>query len=172
MECPQCQCEFFPETSRLNRAAKIGAPLYCGKECAGLARRTEKPSEAERKAAKATYDRERRERLVERIKEEKAAYYQRTRDPEKERVKRAANMHKHVEYCRSPEYKIKKAAYDRRKRFEAFGPFAEAAMLLEDLEREISSRATRYEIYIANGRFTRSAQQRWRELWQLINRKT
>lgn len=44
--------------------------------------------------------------------------------------------------------------------------------LLLDLEREIRSRATKYERYVARGYFTRSAQERRRELWRALNRKT
>lgn len=169
MKCPQCQGDFTPSTGHANRAAKLGAPLYCGRACAGLARRRAVPlTDAEAKAAKKAYDAQRRIDLADRIKAEKAARHKRTYDPVKAAVERAKNMARHIEYCRSPEYKAWKSEYDRRRKFAAFGPFAEAAMLLADLEQEISTRATRYEIYIANGRFTRSAQQRRRELWQTI----
>jgi hypothetical protein len=172
MKCPECKQYFEPTQSRINRAAKIGAPLYCSRACAGNARRDKTPpTEAERKAAKAAYDREYRNRDPEARKAKKKDYYQRTRDPQKERIKRAENMHKHIAYCRMPEYKAKKAEYDRRKRFERYGDFAEVAMLLEDVEREIRSRATAYEIRIANGYYTRSAQQRRRELCQQKLRK-
>lgn len=171
-KCALCGTAFDRRTGAVNRARSIGAPLYCGRLCAGLGRRVAKPPDDVRRAAKAEYDRQRREVLGERIRAEKRAYYQANR----ERIladmtaKRPAKMPYHVAYCATPEYKAKKAAYDKRKRFEAFGPFADAAMILDELEKEISARASRYEIYIANGRFTRSAQQRRRELWQLMQR--
>lgn len=164
--CPQCRNSFESENGRANRAKRDGLPLYCGRVCAGKSRQTLKLSAEEQKSAKAEYDRQYREKNIELIKVKKAKHYQATRDPEKERIARKANMHKHVEYCRQPEYKAKKAEYDKRKRFEEYGEFAEVAMLLEELEKEISSRATRYEIYVANGRYTRSAIQRRREIWQ------
>ncbi len=155
----------------MNRANAIGANLYCNKACAGLARRRKvQLTDAERKEAKRLYDIQYRADNLAEIKARKAAEFQRSYDPAKAAVKRKANMARHVAYCQRPEYKAWKSEYDRRKRFEVFGQFAEAAMILEDLEREISSRASRYEIYIANGRFTRSAQQRRRELWQSIKR--
>lgn len=58
----------------------------------------------------------------------------------------------HVEYCRRPEYKVKKREYDLKYRAERqFGEFAEAFMVLSDIEREINDRATRYEIGRDNG---------------------
>lgn len=174
MQCPQCQSEFFPIAGRANRAMAIGAPLYCGRACAGLARRTPKLPEAEQKAAKSEYDKKRLAAKREEINAKKRDHYYANRGKilEKQTVYRAKHMDRHVEYCRSPEYKAWKREYDKARRFEAFGPFAGAAMVLDELEKEISTRATRYEIYIANGRFTRSAQQRRRELWQQIKSKS
>jgi len=100
----------------------------------------------------------------EKIKKAKAENYQKNRDPEKERIKRKENMHRHVEYCRKPEYKAKKSDYDKKKRLDEYGYFSECKKLLMELEKEIRSRITRYEIYVANGRFTRSAIERRREL--------
>lgn len=124
-------------------------------------------TDAERKEKKRLYDLEYRVKNLAAIKAKKAAAYALNPNREKERKYRKKNMHKHVEYCRSPEYKAYKTEYDRKKRFEEYGPFAEAAMVLESLEKEISTQASRYEIYIANGRFKRSAQRRRRELWLL-----
>lgn len=170
--CTQCGGTFDRPTGAVNRAKAVGAPLYCGRFCAGWARQTVKPPEAERKAAKAEYDRKRREQQGERLLAEKRAHYHATKDERKEQhaAYRKTRMPYHVAYCSTPEYKAKKAAYDKRKRYEAYGPFADAAKLLDELEKEIRARATRYEIYVANGRYTRSAQQRRRELWQLMQR--
>lgn len=163
--CPQCQKEFLAYTSRVNCAQKFGAPLYCNKTCAGLARRlSNPPTKEERKAAKAEYDRRRREEKAEEIKAKKAAYFKRTYNPEKAAVERKKRAHLHAEYCRRPDYKKWKADYDRqhgaRKKF---GDYAETFLLLLDIEREIDSRATRYEIYRANGTLNK-AQMRRRSL--------
>ena len=171
MKCPQCSSTFDANTSRVNRATKLGSPLFCGKTCAGLARRNPHPlTKDEKRRSKAEYDREYRSKNLASIKAKKAAYYQRTRDPEKERVKRKENMAKHVAYCRTDEYRAKKKAYDADRRFKAYGPFEEVARLLDQVEQEINKQASRYEIYKAKGYFTRSAIQRRRELWQTINR--
>lgn len=151
--CPQCREPFEASTGKARRADKKGAPLYCGRACAGLARRNPNPpTEAERKAAKAAYDAKYRALNHEARKAQKAAYYREHRDPEKERAARKARMPKHVEYCRRPEYRAWKSEYDSRYRAQKiFGPFAEAFLLLQDIEREIDSQATRYEVYRANG---------------------
>ena len=74
LACAHCGFTHLFEVRRVNRACSIGAPLYCGKECAGLARRVSKSAEQKR-AEKAAYDAERRVLLADRIKAEKADYY-------------------------------------------------------------------------------------------------
>lgn len=142
--------------------------VYCGRRCFGLARRVPK---RERVAAKAKYDREYRAKNAARLKAEKAAYYQRTRDPEKERKIRKANMARHVAYCRKPAYRAKKVEYDKRRRADQFGLFGEAWLVLLGLEREIRKQLPdKYERMKARGYFTRTAQQRRRELWLRITK--
>jgi len=160
--CPQCHKEFEAEAGRQNRAERIGAPLYCGKICAGLARRLKNPlTDAEKKAAKAAYDRQYRQDHAEARKRQKAAYYQRTKDPVKEAARRQERMHLHVAYCQRPEYKAWKQQYDLRHRAQKdFGEFAEAALLLQDVEREIEAHATRYEIYQSNGTINKAQTRR------------
>jgi hypothetical protein len=160
--CKYCGAEVQQAQNYINRALREGRPMFCNRICAGLARRlANPPTEAERKAAKAAYDARRRELLAERIKAEKRAYYQRTRDPIKEAAIRKERMHLHVEYCRRPEYKAWKAEYDRRHRAcKQFGEFAEAFLVLQDLDREIGERATNYEIRLANGTINKAQQRR------------
>jgi hypothetical protein len=160
--CPHCTSKFETRSAYVNRAAKAGAPLYCGRVCAGLARRRAVPlTDAERKAAKSAYDAKRRLALAERLKAEKAAYFKRAYDPVKAAVERKARMPKHVEYCRRPEYREWKREYDRKRRAnQMFGEFSDAFMLLQDIENEIAARATRYEIYSANGTLNKALQRR------------
>lgn len=166
VRCPRCGIDFLTKAGRFNKAEKISAPLYCGKECASASRRVER-TEEEKKALKAAYDREYRKRDPEAMKAYKALYYQETRDPERERAIRRAKMPQHVEYCRRPEYKAWKHEYDIQKNAQEYGEFADAWRLLLDLEKEIRSQATAYERRVANGYYTRNAQKRRRELWQL-----
>lgn len=163
--CHYCGNESSKESGAYNRAIREGKNLYCNKECSGFGRRSNKTKE-QKVLEKAAYDKEFRTKNKELIKVKKAAEYQRNRNPEKERIKRKENMHKHVEYCRKPEYKQKKSEYDKRKRLEEYGYFSECKALLMELEKEIRSRATRYEIYKFNGRLTRSATERRRLLCQ------
>lgn len=151
--CQQCGISFGLKVGRLNRALKIGAPLYCGKECAGKARRLKNPpTDAERRAAKAAYDKQYLLRDVETLKRKKAEYFQRTYDPKKAAIKRKERASFHAEYCRTPEYRKWKHEYDLKHRAKKdFGEFAEVALLLRDIDIEIESKATRYEIYQANG---------------------
>ena len=150
LSCAHCGFTHLFEVSRVNRAKANSAPLYCGKDCAGLARRVFKTPE-QKKAEKAAYDAKRRIDLADRIKAEKAARHKATYDPAKASIERKARMHKHVAYCQRPEYRAWKSAYDARRRAKQnFGEFADAFLLLQDVEREIEGRATKYEIYQQN----------------------
>jgi hypothetical protein len=163
--CPQCRSIFKTDASRTNRAAKIGAPLYCGRVCAGLARRlANPPTDEERRAAKSAYDAKRREgpKRAEILAKKRAHYYANHERITAELAKyRAAHMDRHVEYCRQPEYRAKKSVYDRRRRAEQnFGDFSEAALLLADIENAIAERASKYEIYLTNGTINKAQQRR------------
>lgn len=167
--CAHCGAKSRKAAGAVNRAAKIGAPLYCDRVCYGLAHRRDVPmTKAQLVERKRLYDAEYRARNRERLKAEKAGYYQRTRDPERERERRKANMPRHIEYCRRPEYRAYKARYDAELRASEYGPFADAYRTLLELEKEIRARATKYERLKAKGYYTRNAQQRRRQLWQLM----
>lgn len=171
--CAQCYKEYECATGHYNRSMKIGAKLFCSQACAGLFRRNKNPlTEEQRKAKKAKYDLERRSIHGDRIRKQKRDAYYANHEAHlaKAKIYRKKRMPKHVEYCRQESYKAKKKAYDADRRFKAFGPFEEVARILDQVEKEISSQASRYDIYKAKGYFTRSAIQRRRELWQLIKR--
>lgn len=158
--CAYCGKEAMKETREINRAARGSAPLYCGRTCAGEARRTFKP-DAQKRAEKAAYDAMYRLRDPEDRKRRRAEYHQRTYDPVKAAAERKLKMPRHVEYCRRPEYRKWKTDYDRKYcARKNYGPFAEAALVLRDLEAEIGTRATRTEIAIANGTLNKWTQRR------------
>lgn len=161
--CQYCGKVVQQSQSSIRRAIREDKPLYCNRTCSGLARRV---PPKQKKEAKRIYDAQRRIEKADEIRAAHAEYYQRTRDPAKEREYRRANMGRHVEYCRRPEYRAYKSDYDREYRAAEYGDFADAYLLLLDLEREIRSRATSYERRKARGYYTRAAQQRRRELWQ------
>lgn len=163
--CGYCDAIVPQSQSSIRRAQREGKPLYCNRVCFGKTRRV---TLSQKREAKRVYDAQYRTENAPEINAKKAAYYRRTRDPVKERERRRENMDWHVEYCRRPEYRAYKSAYDRERSANEYGEYAEAYLLLLDLEREIRSRATSYERRKARGYYTRSAQQRRRELWRTI----
>lgn len=159
-KCARCKKTAERERCHLNRQRKIGAPIYCGKRCFGLTRRLGK-TKAQKKEEKRIYDMKFRAKNLERLKKEKAAYYQRTHDPVKEAKIRKKRMHLHVKYCQQPEYRAWKKKYDRAYLCkQRFGPFWEAASILIDLDKEVESRISRYEIYQQNGTLNKWLQRR------------
>ena len=153
--CPQCRADYQAERGALTRAQNAGLNHYCSRACAGLARRKNRTDE-EKKALKSAYDAQRRIDLADRIRAQKAAHHKETYDPVKAAIERKANMARHVAYCQRPEYKAWKVQYDRQYRAKKdFGPFWEAAMILEQVQEEVLSRATRYEIDLQNGKLNK-----------------
>ena len=134
--------------------------LFCGRACAGLSRR-EVRTKDEFVAAKAAYDRAYRDKNRDVLKVKKHEWHLATYDPERERIKRKARMPQHIEYCRRPEYREWKKAYDRQYRCKTiYGPYWEAASVVMDLDQEIHSRASDYEIRTANGTLNKALQRR------------
>lgn len=159
-QCAHCTATATTSSGAFNRAKKIGAPLYCGMECAGLARRKWKSID-QRKAEKQAYDAARRVELADRIKAEKRAYHLRTYDPVKAAVQRKARMPYHVEYCRRPEYREWKREYDRTYRAtKEYGEFAECFLLVMDIRAECLSQMTDYEIRLDKGTLNKRQQRR------------
>lgn len=152
------------QVSAVNRASRAGAPIYCTRECAGIARRLKNPpTEAERKAAKAEYDAIYRADPTRRARKKalNRARHLATYDPVKAAAERKAKMPRHVEYCRRPEYRAWKSQYDRRHRAsKEFGEFWESALLILDLQTEVLSRASRYEIDLQSGTINKKQQRR------------
>lgn len=130
--CPVCGNGFEKGLGDYNRAIKQGLNVYCNRTCAGIGRRT---SAEEKKKVKAAYDKK-----IYNTPERKAArkrYFQKSykENPEKYKAIRAAKYPKHLEYLRTPEYKEWKKNYDKKFKAEKnYGPFAQAAVLLIELE--------------------------------------
>lgn len=162
MNCNHCGMPINKKSSAINRAEKIGAPMYCNKTCFGLSRRNKNPqSESEKKEAKRIYDANRRIQKAEEIRAKKRAYYAANHDREKERISRKKRMPLHVLYCQRPEYVEYKKQYDRERIAKMFfGEFADAALILQDVEKEIAAKATRYEVYLTNGTINKALMRR------------
>lgn len=158
--CDYCGSETEKTTSHYNRAKKVGAGIYCNKVCAGLSRRNNKSAE-QKKEDKRLYDLAYREKNVDLLKEKKAAWFQNSYVPVQAAIKRKKKMPYHVEYCRRPEYKKWKRQYDeihRAKKF--FGEFYESVLLLKQIDSEVSSRASKYDIGLENGTINKSQNRR------------
>ncbi len=158
--CPHCGDHVSKSVGAINRARRIGAPIYCSRECAGIARRRHR-TKAQMIAAKRLYDIEYRRTNRSLIKVKQAERHKRTYDPVKAARERKKRMPRHVEYCRQPEYKRWKSQYDRKYRaLKSFGPFAEAFLVLTELDKQITARITDYEARKENDTLNKIQQRR------------
>jgi len=143
--CEQCGRKVEKPTGHVNRARKEGRKLFCSRRCFGLSRRHNK-SDAQKKEEKRLYDMEYRAKNRPMLKVKKAAYFQRTYDPEKAKVERKKRSAAHAEYCRRPEYKAWKKVYDQKYRAKKhYGEFWESFLVLLDLERTVEGQMPSYE---------------------------
>lgn len=166
--CAHCKCESEKENGAIARALQSNKPLFCNRVCFGLSRRKNR-TDAEKVALKAEYDRKYRAKNLASIKAKKAAYFKRTYDPVKAAAHRQTRMAYHVEYCRQPEYRKKKKAYDRKYcATRNYGQFAEAFLALTDLESEVFSRLPRAQVKYQNGA-TNKTQNRRRDYVRQTN---
>lgn len=149
-----------------------GPHIFCSRKCHQLHRRKWK-SDTQKKAEKAAYDRIYRAKNLKAITEKKAAYFQRTYNPEVAAKQRQRFMHRHVAYCRRPEYRRWKTRYDAAYRARKyFGDFAESVELLKRLDAEVSKRMSDYEIRLQQGTLNKR-QQRTKQLpREKTNRQT
>lgn len=169
--CAQCSKKTDKFIGVINRAKKQCAPLFCNRTCAGLHRRKNLTAE-QKKEAKRLYDEKYRNENKKLLKKKKAEFYKKNHDREREKEKRRLRAPQHAEYCRQPEYKKWKKQYDRQFRAKKFfGEFNEAFCVLLELEDEILTRVTRYEIYQTNGTLNKHLQRR-RDYEKLISNKS
>lgn len=142
--CHHCRKEFEIQTGHYNRAIGKGLNLYCNKICSGIGRRK---SVEHKKSVKSEYDKKYRAANEEKRKQQKAKWFQKdyAANPEKYKAKRRHKKQSHAEYCRSPEYRKWKKQYDQKFRSgKLYGDFAEAAIILRELEMHID----RYQAFI------------------------
>lgn len=145
--CGYCGKTTHKSTGHYNRARKLGAGLYCSKQCSSDAKRDTRPLK-EKREEKRLYDIEYRAKNKEMLKAKKADYFKRdyAENPEKYKAIRQKRMKGHVEYCRQPKYKEYKKQYDRQYRCKKkYGPMAEAASVLIDLEQAVRVKISKYE---------------------------
>lgn len=158
--CAYCGKHTDRHARDVNRSRKFGWALYCDRACAGKGRRSGKTAE-QKKVEKRDYDAKRRTVLAKQIKAKKAEYHKRTYDPEKAAVERKKRMPWHVEYCRRPEYRAWKKDYDRQYRArKRYGAWADAFLMMMDLNSEIRSRACDYDIRVTNKTLNKKLERR------------
>lgn len=171
IKCPICKREVNKDASAYHRAKKYDLNMYCGRECAGIARRTNK-SIIQKKKEKREYDKKYRSLNKGKRRKQNSEWFQRTYDPVAAAIKRKENMHRHIEYCRQPKYKAKKKIYDRKRRaINQFGSFWESHIALLDLDNAIKEMASKYEISIQNQTYNKK-QKRRREYENLNSNKS
>ena len=142
--CSFCGAESEKPNGAINRAIKSNLSMYCDRKCSSANKKT---SKAEKIELKRLYDEQYRLKNKDSLKVSKAEYNKRTYDPVKAAVKRKKNMARHVEYCRQPEYKEKKKQYDRNYRAKLkYGELWEVAVLAMQIQDEVLSKMTRYQI--------------------------
>jgi len=149
--CAHCGKKSEKPKGHVNLSNRKGAPLFCDRKCAGLGRRIEKTA-AQRKEEKRLYDLAYREKNRDWLTMYKQMAYQRDKDPVKEAAYRKRFAERHKEYCRTPEYRAWKQQYDKQHRAKnIYGEFSEAFLLLMEIEQEVESRASNYDIRGING---------------------
>ncbi len=165
--CRQCGRSFESRLSEEKYRAGQGRPKrrFCGRKCAAAAKRI---SKAEKVRRKAEYDVKYRAAHLAKLKAYKAAWFQRTYDPETARAERKKRMKWHVEYCRryyaDPARKAEKVEYDASRRAAKYGAYAGAARVLTALKKTITTLCPdKYERAKARGYYERNAQQRRRD---------
>lgn len=172
VKCAWCGKMEERQNWHINRSYKIGAPLYCGMECAAFGRRLGKTIE-QKKEEKRLYDIKYRNRPGQREKKKVYAhdYYRRTHDPVKEAAIRKARMHLHVKYCQQPWYREWKKEYDAKYRAKRLaGEYWESFMLAIAIDKEVKERMSKEEIAVAKGYYNKT-QTRRREYEKLIGSK-
>lgn len=173
--CEWCGAAFVTTTSQYNRQNKIGHPVrFCSRPCSSRARSAERttphPNTPEGRAAKAEYDRARRQRLADKLREDKRAAYLRDHA---ERLRKQAEMRAdpayrqkmrayQYEHARRPEWRAHKKKYDRKYRAERdYGEWAEAYVtMLELREAALAAARTDSELRARKGTLNKSQQRK------------
>jgi len=149
--CAFCGNTVDKASSAVNRANKNNVNMYCNRKCSGNAHKAHKSTD-KKKEEKRIYDAEYRKNNKEKLKKDKVAWFKNNYDPILAAEKRALTMDRHVEYCRQPEYKKKKKAYDRiyqAKKY--YGEFYEHHLLILQIFDVIKSHSTMYQIKYDQG---------------------
>jgi hypothetical protein len=140
---PQNNCTCFwcgKEFYRKPRYIYKGKLIFCRNACRTLYFNSIRTPEQIKKdrIKKSKYDKDRREKLGETLLKRRRECWKRNYDPVKASIVRKKNMHKHVEYCRQPEYRKWKHEYDQQYRYKKlYGEFCECMILVTKIKKEV-----------------------------------
>lgn len=145
-KCNYCGKSSEKHSGHINRSRSIGAPVYCGRVCAGLGRRTNE-TEEEKKIYKQWYDLFIRASMTDDERDLRSLqalvlfHLDYRANPDKYKEERQRRMPAHIEYCRQPKYKEYKKGYDESYHAKKnYGGYWEAAIALKNLENEVDGR--------------------------------
>lgn len=175
--CCYCDRTFKVKENNIgqrNKSIRFGLPIYCNIKCAGLGRRSKETPEQKRNI-KSWYDMFLRESMTEdeKIFESFAGLVYFHMDykahPAKYKEQRNKRMPKHIEYCRQPDYKKYKMAYDEKYHAKnKYGEYWEAAIALKNLDKEIDFRESKRQNKIYNKSTTKRKRAWQKQLKQNI----
>lgn len=136
--CKHCGIEFEKSSGHLNRANKLGVPVFCSKQHFWESRRIERSNE-EKKAVKAKYDKEYHK--TEKRKASARRYNSSPIGRAMQKRQREKQKQAHLEYCRTPEYRAWKKQYDENYQAKrSFGEFYESGILLKKIAYLVDNR--------------------------------
>ncbi len=159
MDCPHCGNQVLKSIGHINRALKLGVPIYCSRVCSGLARRVNR-TEEEKKKIKADYDA--KYRFTDKSKESKKRYNQTPEGRATQKRNREQQKENHRKYIQSEEYRKWKQAYDQKYHSKKkYGDFWEASIILQRIEEIVLPEKD--QIRIQNGTCNKS--QKRKRLW-------
>ncbi len=166
IKCPHCGKKVEKNVGYVNRAKKLGVPIFCSR----VSHRVNKTAK-QKKEEKRLYDLQYREKNLEKLKEQKKQFFKidYAANPEKYRKIRKKRYPKHLEYLRTPEYKEWKAEYDVKylaKKY--FGIYWESAIILKELEEHlltIRPDGIKFQMGITN------KTQKRKRLWQKLKKQ-
>jgi len=142
--CGFCGKESNKSSSAARRAERDCKPIFCNRKCFVDSRRMTK---AEKVELKRLYDIEYRNKNRDTINQRKREFFKKNYDPVKAAIERKKTMHRHVEYCRRPEYVEKKKVYDRSYKAKLnYGELWEVHVLTLEIQDEVLSKMSRYQI--------------------------
>lgn len=164
--CAHCGNQADFPAGKVNRAKKVGLKLFCSRVCFGLSRRANKSTE-QKKLEKYEYDKKYRAVHAERRQTTIKAYNESPAGRAMQKRNREKFKQNHLEYCRTPEYRLYKKEYDQVHRAKnLYGEFFEAAIILNKIDLLILPE--KKEAKIQKGTYNKS--QKRKRLWNSLQK--